>query len=169
LGGTFFDNVRMQEEEREYRWDPEEESVANYNLTALFREADNWYDDWVPPVEEALGDFALLVPLFDESNEWYDAWFQYLEICIWDCEDDEMIGMFFLVPLFDEDSDSPWYLTEEAEPNRLFPLFQGDWYIPGNVELAPIGVLSLYVFWHEATLPCDEDDDEYCYGAKLFA
>lgn len=127
-GGTFFDNVVMEEEDRSYDWDPDNESVAGavvplfegdpfYDfdwldvwcdnteiedepLVPLFDERLDWYGEWFRDLEEY--EFYPLVSLFDESNGWYDVWFEPLEE-YW-CE---IYTSDDFAPLFDEDQG--WY------------------------------------------------------------
>ena len=107
-GSTFFNNIILEEEEYEYDWDPETESVAGM-LVPLFATNLDFYPDY----EQEPGE-----------EDWYDYWFPP---------------------------------TVEHCPYRIMPLFEGDWYIDGNIEIAHFGVNRMAEFWRIATR--DPSDD----------
>lgn len=166
---AFYNNIVFQEEEHQYEWDPETESVAE--VVPLF-EGDRfkdrtWIEVWLNhtvefwwELEEVFFDENMdeigIVPLFAGSDwPWYD-------------DEEEVLSLApTFTSLFKYNQNSPWYTIEEEEPTNIVPLFGGVWNIEGSVQKAPSGVESLHKFWHGSMAPCDEDGDED-YGADLF-
>jgi Ring finger domain len=168
-GSTFYNNIAGQEEEREFEWDPETESVAG--VVPLF-EGDPYKNlDWIEVWEshsiefwEELEDTYYeremeeigIVPLF-EGDEW--PWYD---------ENNPMEApAIYFVPVFEFDRNPPWFVKEEEELSRIVPLFTGDWYLEGSIEAAPAGIVALSKILGAAMAPSDEDGVED-YGAGLF-